>query len=280
MLGGVTTVALSSFSVTLTASQAKCSIIRLTGTTTVNGLTIVLPGIYKGWTIDNRLLNAPSSFFVTMTSSAGTSIIGLPPWAQDVYYDGTSVGYRNLGRVGEYWDYAGTTVPGWASNGTKPPYLLCDGTAFSSATYPLLTHLLGGTTLPDARGRFRATINSGTGRITSAVSGVDGNTALAVGSSQSKTLITANLPAYTPSGSVTGTALTTTNLLSNGSPQTAINFGGSGVGAFGWQNVAVDGQVTSNLSATFNGTAQGGTSTAFGILPPTYMGGITMIRAG
>lgn len=35
-------------------------------------------------------------------------------------------------------------------------FLECDGSTFTSSTYPALTRILGGTTLPDIRGRVRA----------------------------------------------------------------------------------------------------------------------------
>src|SRR6266446_3375110 len=174
MMGSVTSVALTSASVTLATSQALVNVIRLTGTLLAN-VSITLPGIYKSWTVDNQIVNSPSSFAVTLISTSGASIIGLPPGPQDVFYDGTNVNYRNLGRIGEYWDYAGTTVPTWVTASTKPPYLNCDGTAFSSATYPVLANLLGTTTRPDSRGRFRASLNQGTGRLTSGGAGIDGN---------------------------------------------------------------------------------------------------------
>jgi len=36
----------------------------------------------------------------------------------------------------------------------------------------------------------------------------------------------------------------------------------------------------SGMSGSFSGSAQGGNSTPFGIIPSGYIGGITMIRAG
>ena len=48
--------------------------------------------------------------------------------------------------VGSVTMYVGTTAPsGW---------LFCDGSTFSAATYPDLQAVIGGTTLPDMRGRF------------------------------------------------------------------------------------------------------------------------------
>ena len=49
--------------------------------------------------------------------------------------------------VGTIVDFIGATPPtGW---------LACNGATFSAATYPELAVVLGGTTLPDAQGRFR-----------------------------------------------------------------------------------------------------------------------------
>lgn len=49
--------------------------------------------------------------------------------------------------------------------GTNIPagFLLCDGSSFSSATYPALALVLGGTTLPDYRGRSPLGAGQGTG---------------------------------------------------------------------------------------------------------------------
>ena len=168
MFGGVATVALTNSPVTLTSSQAQSSIIRFTGTLSAN-VAVTLPGIYKFWTIDNQIVNSPSSFCVTLVSTSAGSVIGCPPGTQDVFYDGTSVNYKNLGQMGEYWDYAGTTVPTWVTNSTKPPYLNCNATTFSSATYPILANFLGTTTLPDSRGRARYAADAGTARITAVI---------------------------------------------------------------------------------------------------------------
>jgi hypothetical protein len=165
MFGGVTTIALSSNSVTLLSSQGQQSVVRFTGTIN-NNVQVILSGIIKGWSIDNQILNSPSSFGVQILTPGSSFGIGAPPGVNDILYDGTSILYRNLERVGTYVDYAGSTLPTWVSLCTKPPFLLCNGTTFSSATYPQLSSLLGSTTLPDARGRVRMMSNLGTSRVT------------------------------------------------------------------------------------------------------------------
>src|SRR5882672_5451107 len=93
--GSVTTVALSSQSIALSSSQSQNSIIRFTGTL-LNNVSIFLPSIYKFWIIDNQLTNSPSSFGVSLVSTSGTNFLGCPPGTTDVFYDGTTINYRNL----------------------------------------------------------------------------------------------------------------------------------------------------------------------------------------
>lgn len=268
--GGVTTLAMSSGDVILTSSQAQNSIIRLTGTITTN-VAVVLTSIYKGWTIDNRIVNSPSSFSARILSSGATITIGVAPGVNDIFYDGTNLQYRNLGRIGEYWDYAGATVPTWVSLCTTPPWLECSGGPFSSVAYPVLCNLLGGTTLPDARGRVRAALDAGTGRLSSAAfnAGFNPN---AVGNAGGNQQVqnhthanTLNDPTHTHSGSIV-----------NGFNGGAGIIGGGG--AFG-------SQVSANVTINNAATGMTITNAAFGNgnsgnVQPTYIGGITMIRAG
>jgi len=158
-----------------------------------------------------------------------------------VFNDGNNFKFLGLGRVGTYWDYAGSSVPAWVSGCTTPPYLNCDGTTFSSATYPQLTVILGGTTLPDSKGRARFTLNQGSGRITSS-GGIDGNTAYASGGVQTNTLSATNLPSLAHTHQIA--------------------------------------QLTGASWANFtNSQDPGGTSVPFGNVPPGYVGGLTLIRA-
>lgn len=258
--GGVTTIALTSAAVTLATSQAQNNIIRLTGTLTAS-VGITLPSIYKFWTIDNQIVNSPSSFAVVLASTSGANQIGCPPGTQDVFYDGTTIKYKGLGKVGEYWDYAGTTVPTWISLSTKPPYLNCTGTTFSSATYPILSNLFGGNTLPDSRNRMRIAISQGSSRVTSAISGLDGATLFAAGGDQL-------LQNHTHTVSDPGHAHTAGlfNPVSGGT-----RFAGANGGFLGLNDTVN----TAFTGISINTAGTGGSQN----VPPGYVGGITMIRA-
>ena len=42
----------------------------------------------------------------------------------------------------------------WPTTTAPSGYLICDGSTYSSVTYPALFNVLGTTTLPDFRGKF------------------------------------------------------------------------------------------------------------------------------
>lgn len=169
--------------------------------------------------------------------------------------------------IGGTIDYFGTTAP---SSNFVFPY----GQAISRTTYSVLFGLLsttfgtgdGSTTfnVPDLRGRVTAGKDdmggSAASRLSSTSITTGGATTLGgSGGTETKTLITANLPAYTPSGSVSTT-------LTNG---VTSNFNASAVA--GGTQLTGTGTVVVTASSTFTGTAQGGTSTAFVITQPTII---------
>jgi hypothetical protein len=127
-------------------------------------------------------------------------------------------------------------------------------------------------TLPDSRGRTIAGLddmgNSAAGRLTSTYFGTATNVLGAAGGSQTGQLVTANLPPYTPSGTVTNVTVTSTASFQN-------NLGGSdstnmtgGVSTYPRQSQS---NVTSTGTGSFNGQAQGGTSTPFGLVNPELL---------
>ena len=162
----------------------------------------------------------------------------------------------------------------WPVAAAPSGWLLCYGQAISRSTYSALFGVIGtdfgagdGSTtfnVPDMRGRVPAGADAIGGtpanRLTDAVAGID--TIGDAGGAQSKTLVTANLPAYTPAGTNSGGAATlgtSTNSFQGGGTNaiTAIS-GGAGV-------------ATTFTQPTFAGTPQGGTSTAFSIVQPTLV---------
>jgi microcystin-dependent protein len=174
----------------------------------------------------------------------------------------TSDGFQGQVPFGVIVDFAGSTTP--------VLWLLCYGQNVSRTTYASLFAVIGTTYgsgdgvttfgLPDLRGRaIFGKDNMGgvsAARLTTAYFGSDPTVLGNVGGAQTQTLITANLPAYTPTGTI-------------GFPAGAQGFTqpGTNVGVGG---VATGGQ-TLTLTATFTGAAQGGTSTAFGIINPGFI---------
>uniref|UniRef100_UPI0005B7F462 tail fiber protein n=1 Tax=Bradyrhizobium sp. Ai1a-2 TaxID=196490 RepID=UPI0005B7F462 len=180
ILGGVGSIAVNpGDNHALTAAEIVNGTISVTGALT-SSATITFPaGVMGWWTIEN-LCTGPGVLLAAVAS--GTEAIGLPPGEiSDIQVHGTTVRYRNLGRVGSYLDIAAGTVPAWITASTIPPYLNCVGQAFSAATYPALAQFLGRTTLPNFIGTLPAILNQGSGVIEAARGGVDGDTLFARG---------------------------------------------------------------------------------------------------
>lgn len=269
IFGSVTTKSLTNAPVPLTTTESRVNILRFTGTLTGN-VVITLGAVIKSWICENNTLGA---FTILMQGSPGTgNKCALPPGSCQIYWDGTNVSFINLGIIGKYEDYPSAAIPAWVTTCTVPPYLLCDGTTFSAVTYPILNMILGGTTLPDSRGRVRYALNGGTGRLIAA-GGIDGNTRFATGGNSSGLSIgQANLPNvnFGLSISDTRTWITSGNVIQPG--------GGPGVGA----GVGI---VSGTIGVVVNNGAIGGTAASGGIgtplasVPDGYVGGIVMIRA-
>jgi hypothetical protein len=285
-LGGVQTVALSSTNVTLSVpagftptpsggpTQSQNAVIRATGAITGNvALILTLPGymIIENLTTGNFVL-------VVTTVNAGQQICIEQGSAQHIYNDGTNVRFVNLPPVGTYLDLCLSAVPTWIAACTIPPYLVCNGSTFSAATYPYLNARLGGNTLPDFRGRAPYYLNSATGRLTSGGAGIDGNTLFAAGGNNG--IVAGQIPAITSSGtnSVTLNSTVSNIVLSNGL------FGGNAGGAGGGisfnpsptvQGISVTGAPTTNV--TSNNTA--GAGTTMQNAAPGVVSGIRLIRA-
>lgn len=167
--------------------------------------------------------------------------------------------------IGGIMPYLGSTAP-------NSSFVLPYGQAVSRTTYSTLFSLVsttfgtgdGSTTfnLPDLRGRVIPGLDnmggSAASRITVAGGNFDGTSLGATGGAQNTTLITANLPAYTPAGTIG-------NVVSGGTlGGTSIN----DVTLSDTHQIGLNPQAIV-VTSTFTGTAQGGTSTAFSNLPPS-----------
>lgn len=128
-------------------------------------------------------------------------------------------------------------------------------------------------TLPDWRGRALAGLddmgNSAAGRLTATYFGTS-TTVLGAASTflESRTLVTGNLPPYTPGGSVSSSFPFT---VGGNAPNTftpggcCVGLGGSSTGATA-QSIA-----GLNLNSSFSGTAQGGSSAPLSVIQPTML---------
>lgn len=283
ILGGAATISLTNANVTLTApagftatpspgpTQSQNAFINLNGTLTGSCvITFPMPGFYL---VNNRCV--VGNFVVYLEAAGAANAICAPPGeVVQVFSDGTNMWYVGLDRVGAYMDIAATAVPNWISLCSVPPYLNCNGATFSAATYPALAAILGGTTLPDARGKTRFTLNQGSGILEQAGgTGINGDALLATGGNT--VLSQANLPnvAFTISGSAAAQDLTVRWL------NVALNGGGSSVLTISGSQSGVNTSAATNSPSAVSGTAASGGSGA-SYVPPGYVGGLTLIRAG
>lgn len=267
--GGVANVSIAAGSVVLSSVQYQCVFINLTGALT-GSVNVTFPAVGSFYTLLNQTTGSSLGTITLKTTAAGSQLICAPPGEScDIFTDGPNVRFRDLGRIGTYWDFAGSSVPAWVSGCTIPPYLACVGGTFSSAVYPVLASMIG-TTLPDTRGRFRLALDAGTNRVSSAASGVAGNTLFGTGGDQN-----AQAHAHTASASVTDPTHTHTL-----SPATTMISGGvipGGGGSFTQAGQTVNAAATGiTVGVTVNSNLSGGSQN----MPPTYVGGITLIRAG
>lgn len=273
--GGVVTISGAAGSVVLAAAQFQASTI-IINSTLLASITLTFPTSFtKPYTIYNNCTGS-SAFIITLqTTAAGANVLCAPPGEYaEVFNLGTSgLVYKNLGRVGSYWDYAGSSVPAWVSGCTLPPYLACTGGTFSSASYPQLATILGSTTLPDARGRVRVAVDGGAGRLSSAVAGFAPDTVGAGGGSQ-------NYQQHTHTISITDPGHTHTLTNTNNIAGIAQSIGGANGFAGGSAAVRNINEVTatSNVTGITATSSNSGTGTA-GNVQPTLVGGLVMIRA-
>lgn len=200
-LAAATTIALTAPAGGITASagptQQQNALIKLAGTLTGNAvLQFTLPGFYI---VDNRCV--VGAFFVQLAPATGTgNVIGLPPGRKcHVFFDGSGLDFANPADPGTAYDLHGATgIPAWMTACSVLPYLVKDGSVYSTSVYPALGAVLGSTFggngittfgVPDERNRARIgldTLAAGTtsNRVTLAGSGINGTTMGAAGGDQ------------------------------------------------------------------------------------------------
>lgn len=270
VLGAINTISLNNSPVVLSAAQFQSASLTFNSTLTAS-VAITFPTSFKKpYHVYNNCTGS-SAFIVTLaTTVAGGQAVALPPGQPvTVWNDGTNLRFVNFGGpIGSYWDYCGSSVPNWNDGCTIKPYLNADGGAVSSATHPVLFGLIGAT-LPDQRGRARIALDQGVGRVSSAVSGLAGNTILSGGGSQAPTIGSSHLPAHNHPVSDPGHTHT---------HNATINSQGNASG--GSINAVPPSPAT--INSAFTGlTVSNSTyaNAAFTVIQPTLVGGLTLIRS-
>lgn len=257
-------------------TQAENAVLRFTGILTGSvQVTLPLPGYMI-------IENLTTGLFVLSFRAIGSGeVIGIEQGSvRHIYNDGTNVRFVNLPDVGTYLDICDATVPAWITACTKPPYLNCNGGSFSAITYPYLNQKLGGTTLPDIRGTSRATLNQGTGRITSAGSGINGDARFSIGGGQTQTLDLTQIPA----GISSPVTVQSANSIFLTAPSTGFGLGlfsytGGGPNLFRAFDSGASIVQVSNIASTGTAVSNNTGGLAHPIMGPTTISGITLIRA-
>lgn len=204
IIGGQATLALSA-STTITLStpatgtvspvagpnQSQNGVIKLTGTLT--GPIAILLTLPREYVFDNQC--TVGTTYVQVRPSAGTgTAVGLPPGQKThLWFDGINVDFIGLAHVGSYLDLAVAATPAWMTGCTNLPYLICNGTIYTSSVYPVLGAMLGSTFggngittfgVPDVAGRVRLPLDTTAVRITNSGAGFNGNVMGTSGGSQ------------------------------------------------------------------------------------------------
>jgi len=262
-LGGVATISLSGATVfNLTANTAAITpsagpfqqnnaVIKFSGTLTGNAVAaFTQPGYYIVW---NTCV--VGSFYVALAPTGGLGkFIGAPPGRLcHVFYDGTDMNYVDMPEVGSALDlHAATALPAWMTACTVAPYLIKDGTVYAASSYTALAAALGSTFggngvstfgVPDERARARIAYDpNATGRLTTAVSGVNGNTMGSAGGDQ-------NIAAHSHANVLVDPGHTHTTTLTTINAGGSINvFGGSGTPGFGTTGNSKTGMTITNAT--------------------------------
>ena len=201
---------------------------------------------------------------------AGTLIQGTPYLA---LYNNSDAAFYLHGFFGNLYNVPlAAGLDYWAATTPNSAFAFPTGQQISRTTYAALFALIGTTygvgdglltfNLPDKRGRVSMAVDPTGGLVNSATMTPDGSTLGAKGGAQSSVLSTANLPAYTPSGSITNGAISISHNAITGTSST----GGGGFACGGNSGASIS---ASQSTSTFSGTAQGGSNASFTNIQPT-----------
>ena len=226
----------------------SCRIMRTSSGGGTNGVVVsptsgnIASAVGNTATIRIERLNDPVEFF--WTGTLWTCVKSGPPIGSQMIFDGATVPFG---------------------------YRAADGATLSTTTYPELNAALGTNVLRDKRGR----VDIGVDPTNVNMSSTAWSGAVTLGSTKANnglvTLVTANLPPYTPAGS-NGTVTVTSNLVmiatgSISNLQSAV--GGGAVQGIPISQAVNGQQVSTGSGPTFTGTPQGGTSASVVTLPPS-----------
>lgn len=264
--GSNTAYAINTYQVFQSLSQLNGQVIAFTPHAT-NGATVTINVDGLG---ARPLRSAPS-----VDLPAGVLVQGTPYSA--LYNSSDAAFYLHGFFNNPYSIPIGASVDFWGSTAPNSSFVLAYGQAISRTTYSTLFAMFSTTygsgdglttfNVPDLRGRVVAGKDdmggSAANRLTT--SHFTSPTTLGgTGGVDSRTLVTANLPPYTPSGTISNGAISISHNAA------LVNGSSTGGGSFSCGGSAASISASQGAS-TFTGAAQGGTSAAFGIIQPTIV---------
>lgn len=283
MLGGVQSISLSSAttfslsagtgSITPGAgpTQSQNAFLQFSGTLSGNAvITLPLPAFYV---INNACV--VGSNYIQLRAVGTGNLIGLPDGkASLIWNNGTDVSFCDQVEVGSFLYLAMATTPAWMGACTVRPYLLADGSLYSTSVYPILGGRLGSTFggngastfgVPDLGNRALVSLaTSGGVRMNTVVCGINGSVFGSSGGSQS-------LASHDHTGTVTDSR--TFKFMYddvNNIPIGGTNVASRNNGSIQNQFVTPAGSITVAIASTGAGGSQN--------VQPTIVGGIALIK--
>lgn len=286
--GGVQSVSLTNTNITLSGpsgttspgagpTQAENAVIQFSGTLTGN-VTVTIPT--PGFALFKNNCGSATAFYIQLRAAGTGNMVGCPPGrAVKIWNDGTNCDYGDPPEVGSYMDLAVATTPVWFAACTVKPWLVCDGSSYSAASYTALFQVIGQNfggagssfNVPDLQGRYRIPLDNTGARITAAGAGFAGNTLGTSGGAQNQTMAVGQLPAHTHAVTDPGH----THGLSNATAVVHVIAGGIGAGSTpAWTSSTITvNSATTNISLASTGSGQ-----AFTTIPPALVAGLAFIK--